>query len=93
MPGDKAVSYHNSLIKCSVFPLLWFCLSASVSKASILTDIFPPTCLSFSKTLDDVRLKLENFDQKIGVQIIQNALKVMRPSSYLSFVDCAMNLK
>ena len=29
-----------------------------------------------SKTLDDVRAKLENFDQKIGVQIIQNALRV-----------------
>lgn len=31
---------------------------------------------SCSKTLDDVRAKLENFDQRIGVQIIQNALKV-----------------
>ena len=36
----------------------------------------PPLPHLRSKTLDDVRAKLENFDQKIGVQIIQNALRV-----------------
>ena len=42
---------------------------------------FPPpgggsALLHASKTLDAVRDKLENFDQKIGVTIIQNALRV-----------------
>jgi hypothetical protein len=31
--------------------------------------------LHASKTLDDIKVKLDNFDQKIGVQIIQNALR------------------
>lgn len=33
--------------------------------------------LHASKTLDELKLKLsDNFDQKVGVQIIQNALRV-----------------
>ena len=52
------------------------CVPASLSTPKRPTHpnaLQPEPC---SKTLDEVRAKLENFDQKIGVQIIQNALRV-----------------
>lgn len=41
-----------------------------------------------SKELD--KLQTANFDQKIGVQIIQNALKVRGQESWMSFQDSYM---
>ncbi|GIL65546.1 hypothetical protein Vafri_19298 [Volvox africanus] len=51
----------------------------NATKAAVEEGIVPgggAALLHASKTLDDVKVKLDNFDQKIGVQIIQNALRV-----------------
>ncbi|GFR49009.1 hypothetical protein Agub_g11030 [Astrephomene gubernaculifera] len=51
----------------------------NATKAAVEEGIVPgggSALLHASKTLDDVKVKLDNFDQKIGVQIIQNALRV-----------------
>ncbi|GLC33441.1 Mitochondrial chaperonin 60 [Pleodorina starrii] len=51
----------------------------NATKAAVEEGIVPgggAALLHASKTLDDVKTKLDNFDQKIGVQIIQNALRV-----------------
>ena len=51
----------------------------NATKAAVEEGIVPgggAALLHASKTLDEVVAKLDNFDQKIGVGIIQNALKV-----------------
>ena len=51
----------------------------NATKAAVEEGIVPgggSALLHASKTLDEVMAKLDNFDQKIGVGIIQNALKV-----------------
>ncbi|KAG2436092.1 hypothetical protein HYH02_011603 [Chlamydomonas schloesseri] len=51
----------------------------NATKAAVEEGIVPgggSALLHASKTLDDVKTKLDNFDQKIGVNIIQNALRV-----------------
>ncbi|PNW83157.1 hypothetical protein CHLRE_06g309100v5 [Chlamydomonas reinhardtii] len=51
----------------------------NATKAAVEEGIVPgggSALLHASKTLDDVTAKLDNFDQKIGVNIIQNALRV-----------------
>eukprot|EP00195_Chlamydomonas_chlamydogama_P015198 CAMPEP_0202889864 /NCGR_PEP_ID=MMETSP1392-20130828/417_1 /ASSEMBLY_ACC=CAM_ASM_000868 /TAXON_ID=225041 /ORGANISM="Chlamydomonas chlamydogama, Strain SAG 11-48b" /LENGTH=570 /DNA_ID=CAMNT_0049573293 /DNA_START=61 /DNA_END=1773 /DNA_ORIENTATION=+ len=51
----------------------------NATKAAVEEGIVPgggSALLHASKTLDDIKVKLDNFDQKIGVQIIQNALRV-----------------
>ncbi|GAX76808.1 hypothetical protein CEUSTIGMA_g4254.t1 [Chlamydomonas eustigma] len=51
----------------------------NATKAAVEEGIVPgggSALLHASKTLDDVKAKLDNFDQKIGVQIIQSALRV-----------------
>ncbi|KAG2426300.1 hypothetical protein HXX76_013057 [Chlamydomonas incerta] len=51
----------------------------NATKAAVEEGIVPgggAALLHASKTLDDVTAKLTNFDQKIGVNIIQNALRV-----------------
>ncbi|EFJ52217.1 hypothetical protein VOLCADRAFT_79395 [Volvox carteri f. nagariensis] len=51
----------------------------NATKAAVEEGIVPgggAALLHASKALDDVKSKLDNFDQKIGVQIIQNALRV-----------------
>lgn len=51
----------------------------NATKAAVEEGIVPgggAALLHASKTLDEVRSKLSNFDQNIGVQIIQNALRV-----------------
>ncbi|KAG2483580.1 hypothetical protein HYH03_017587 [Edaphochlamys debaryana] len=51
----------------------------NATKAAVEEGIVPgggSALLHASKTLDEVKSKLDNFDQKIGVTIIQNALRV-----------------
>jgi chaperonin GroEL len=51
----------------------------NATKAAVEEGIVPgggSALLHASKTLDEVKAKLDNFDQKIGVQIIQSALRV-----------------
>lgn len=51
----------------------------NATKAAVEEGIVPgggSALLHASKTLDEVKAKLDNFDQKIGVSIIQNALRV-----------------
>ena len=51
----------------------------NATKAAVEEGIVPgggSALLHASKTLDEIIAKLDNFDQKIGVGIIQNALKV-----------------
>lgn len=52
----------------------------NATKAAVEEGIVPgggAALLHASKTLDELKIKLQdNFDQKVGVQIIQNALRV-----------------